>query len=105
MHYTYQQTYPFFYKLISDIKLKVNRRIEFGNSKDSELAFLFDLLTRINNLERALLKQPTISNVNFEQSINDLIIKDREIDSVTIHVHLKGINSTKRGFINFYLKK
>ena len=104
MAHSYKTTYPYFLHLTRNMRYKVNRRIQLGKPSENELPFLFDLLNQIETLEKSFVKRPSVSNVNFEKSINSLVSKDKEIDGILIRVFIRGKEAKKWGQIEFHLK-
>jgi len=83
---TYKSVYPYFESLIDKVKFKLNQRLMFGRTTNEEKSFLLEILCGLEFLKSNLYKMPSISNVNFEQSINEFYKTDSELHGVMIFV-------------------
>jgi len=85
-----ESVYPYFNRLVEDIKVKINHNIECKKYSDPN-TLLHIVLDRLEYLQSKLHSNPTISNVNFEKQINGICILAKNenvpIEGVILSVH------------------
>tara|TARA_R110002020_G_scaffold405057_3_gene615116 strand:- start:3140 stop:3457 length:318 start_codon:yes stop_codon:yes gene_type:complete len=101
-HYT--TVYPLFEKYLDQLEYELNRCIELENPSKRILSSIDHMAQVVDGLKETLRKKPSISNVNFEQTINELYKTDTSLTGVVIQVQFKDkLDLSKVGFINFKL--
>ncbi|PHQ28798.1 hypothetical protein [Leeuwenhoekiella nanhaiensis] len=100
----YVTVYPLFEKYLDQMEYEINRCVELKNPSKSILSSLEHLFQIVEGLKLVLRKEPSVSNVNFEQAVNEVYKMDNSLSGVIIQVQFKEkLDSSKLGFINFKL--
>jgi len=100
----YTTVYPLFEKYLDQLEYELNRCVELENPSKRILSSIEHVAQIVEGLKFTLRKEPSISNVNFEQTINELYKTDTSLTGVVIQVQFKEhLDLSKIGFINFKL--
>lgn len=97
-------TYPFFNSIIEQLRFKINRRLELKKMTDDDFSFLLDINEGLSFFKAQMERKPAISNVNIEESVNALYLKDKSLEGVCINLKFyKESDSSKFGLLTINL--